>query len=288
MRPQFISIAGGLAALALYIGILFGGAASIRGRESAATPDLVLETPDVAMIEEPAAEPVPAEQPPAAPAQPNAEEEAAAKTSRTPVRPVDPNLFTMPEEGLAKPLERIAPRPPLSAPPEKKATPLVLQRPVALAAGLVQTGETTLQIRDIEPEKADRICEGGGKSWPCGMVARTAFRNFLRGRALVCAEVDEKREGSTAASCTVGNMNVAEWLVTNGWAMPLPGTALEAKAEAARNAKRGFYGSDPRDLSRRRRLVIEEPAGTADFGGTAPDLQAPAGIPNWAPSISGE
>jgi endonuclease YncB( thermonuclease family) len=274
MRPQTISIAGGLAALALYVGILLSGAAAIRGRESAATPDFVLETPDAAAIESPAAEtaeePDPVEQIPAEPAPPPVDEEAAAKTSRVPVRPVDPNLFALPEEGVAKPLERIAPRPPLSA-PEKKTTPLVLQRPVALAAGLVQTGDTTLQIKDIEPEKADKVCEGDGKSWPCGMVARTAFRNFLRGRALVCAEMDEKAEGAAAASCTVGKMNVAEWLVTNGWAIPLPGTALEAKAEAARSAKRGFYGSDPRDL-RRRPLVIEEPADGMNFGETAPDL----------------
>ncbi len=270
MRPQFISIAGGLAALALYSGILLSGAATIRGREGAATPDFVLETPGAA-IEEAAGEPVPAEEIPAGPTPPPAKEEAAAKTSRVPVRPVDPNLFTMPEEGVAKPLERIAPRPPLSAPPEKKVTPIVLQRPVALAAGLVQTGDTTLQIKDIEPENADRVCKGAGKSWPCGMVARTAFRNFLRGRALVCDQVDEKTEGSAAASCTVGKMNVAEWLVTNGWAIPLPGTALEAKAEAARSAKRGFYGSDPRDLSRRP-PVIEKPTGGMDFGETAPDL----------------
>ncbi|OAP41164.1 hypothetical protein AU381_04600 [Sinorhizobium glycinis] len=285
MRPQFISIAGGLAALTIYTGILLGGAATIRGRESAATPDFVLETPD-AIIEEPAEAPVAAEELPAEPTPSPAEAEAAAKTSRVPVRPVDPSLFAIPEEGVAKPLERIAPRPPLSAPEEKKASPIVLQRPVALAAGLVQNGGTTLQIKDIEPENAEKVCEGTGKSWPCGMVARTAFRNFLRGRALVCDQVDERTEGSAAASCTVGKINVAEWLVTNGWAIPLPGTALEAKAEAARNAKRGFYGSDPRDLSRRR-LVIE-PTGGADFGETVPDLQAPAGIPNWAPSIAGE
>ncbi|AFL48741.1 endonuclease YncB(thermonuclease family) [Sinorhizobium fredii] len=279
MRPQFISIAGGLAALALYAGILLNGAATIRARESAATPDFVLETPDAAAIEEPAEEPAPAAQIPAEPTPPPAEAEAAAKTSRVPVRPVEPDLFAIPEEGVAKPLERIAPRPPLSAPEEKKTTPTVLKRPIALAAGLVQTGDTTLQIKDIEPEKADKLCEGAGKSWPCGMVARTAFRNFLRGRALVCDQVDEKTEDSPAASCRVGNINVAEWLVTNGWAIPLSGTALEAKAEAARDAKRGFYGSDPRDLSRKP-LVLQEPAGGLNFGETAPDLQAPVEIPN--------
>ena len=98
MRPQVISIAGGLAALALYAAILLGGAASIRGRESAATPDFVLETPDAAAIEEPADQPGRAAEPTAAPTPPPAE--AAAKTSRTPVRPVDPKLFAMPEEGL--------------------------------------------------------------------------------------------------------------------------------------------------------------------------------------------
>ena len=111
------------------------------------------------------------------------------------------------------------------------------------------------------------------------MVARTAFRNFLRGRALVCDHVDGTTGGTAAATCTVGSMNVAEWLVTNGWATPIAGTPLEAKAEAARNAKRGFYGGDPRDLSRKP-LVIEEPAGGTDFGETAPDLQAPSEVPN--------
>ncbi|MQW86610.1 thermonuclease family protein, partial [Sinorhizobium saheli] len=54
MREQFITTAGGLAALALYAGILMSGAAAIRGRDSAAAPDFVLETPDAAATEEPA------------------------------------------------------------------------------------------------------------------------------------------------------------------------------------------------------------------------------------------
>jgi endonuclease YncB( thermonuclease family) len=242
---QIITIAGGLASLMLFAGILLSGAAAIRDRESAATPDFVLETPDMAMIEEPATALD------VAPAPPAAEPEAAAKSARLPMRSVEPGLFAPPEDDLARPLERVAPRPPLSAPQEKqRPSTVILQRPVALAAGLVQAGDTTLQLKEIEPESAEKVCRSNGKSWPCGMVARTAFRNFLRGRALVCKEMEEKPQGTTVGSCTVGGENAAEWLVANGWAMPRPGTALEAKTQAARGAKRGFYGGDPRDLSR--------------------------------------
>ncbi|WEJ10555.1 thermonuclease family protein [Sinorhizobium sp. M103] len=186
-------------------------------------------------------------------------------------RPVEPGLFAQPEDGIAKPLERIAPRPPLSKPEEKeKPASAVFPRPVALAAGLVRSGETTLQLKDIEPETPEKVCEANGRSWPCGMVARTAFRNFLRGRALVCEAADGSSE-TLNARCSVGGQDVAEWLVGNGWATPLPGTALEAKAEAARGARLGFFGDDPRDLARAP-LALDDPAASIAPEDAAPDL----------------
>ncbi|HXV30627.1 MAG TPA: thermonuclease family protein [Sinorhizobium sp.] len=274
MRQQFITIGGGVLALACHATILIGGAAAIRDRESAAAPDFVLETPDPTAIDTPN---LPADSP-VEPTPPVAEQEPAAKTSRIPVRPVEPGLFALPEDDLAQPLERVAPRPPLSEPEEKpKPSTLTLQRPVALAAGLVQSGATTLQLKDIELERAERVCETEGKSWPCGMVARTAFRNFLRGRALICHEMEEKADGATVGACTVGGVNAAEWLVANGWAIPRPGTSLEPKAEAAQNARRGFYGADPRDAGRAP-IVVDDPSATLFDGG--PGLQSDGQLPN--------
>ncbi|PST27243.1 thermonuclease family protein [Mesorhizobium plurifarium] len=269
MRPRLFTIAGGLAALALYAGILMAGAAAIRNRDSAETPEFVLETPEAAAAGEPASEEPPGDTD-AAPPSPGPDA-GSGKGSRVVVRPVGPGLFNQPEDGIAKPLERIAATPPLSRAPEKeKPASAVFPRPVALAAGLVRSGDTTLQLKDIEPEKPEKVCQAKGKSWPCGMVARTAFRNFLRGRALVCDGADGST-GTVNARCSVGGRDVAEWLVSNGWAKPLPGTALEAKAEAAKTSRLGFFGDDPRDLARTP-LALDDPAASVIPEHAAPDL----------------
>ncbi|MDX0450855.1 thermonuclease family protein [Sinorhizobium medicae] len=281
MRSKLFPIAGGLAALAVYAGILIGGDAAIRNRDSAATPDFVLETPDDAVVEVPAAEAHPADTDAPAPARapapapdphpPFGSEAKSDKGSRMAARPIEPGLIAQPDDGVAKPLERIAPRPPFSKEPEKEEpATAVFPRPVALAAGLVRSGETTLQLKDIKPEKAEKVCEANGKSWPCGMVARTAFRNFLRGRALVCDGADGSAE-TVNARCSVGGRDVAEWLVSNGWATPLSGTPLEAKAEAARSARLGFFGDDPRDLAREP-IALDDPTAILTQEDAAPDL----------------
>ncbi len=246
MRQQLVIAAGGLAALALYAAILMSGGAVIRDRESAAAPDFVLDTPDSTAVEEPDKATIADV---AAP--PAAKQETAAKGARLTVRTVEPDLVVPPEEDLAQPLQRIAPRPALSEPKEKEQpSSIILQRPVALAAGLVQAGDRTVQLKDMEPESIERVCGSGERSWPCGVVARTAFRNFLRARALACEEIEEKADGTTAATCKVGGENVTGWLVANGWATPRAGSNLKAQADEARKARLGFYGNDPRDIDR--------------------------------------
>jgi endonuclease YncB( thermonuclease family) len=80
----------------------------------------------------------------------------------------------------------------------------------------------------------------------CGMRARTAFRNFLRGRALACDLDEANWEGTATANCMRGETDIAAWLVTNGWVDAEPGSAYAELADAAREARIGIHGSDPR------------------------------------------
>lgn len=269
MRQHLYTLAGGIAAIALFTGILYAGSAAIRDRESASAPELVLETPDMAEIEAAPdqAEPgddVPLELPTTtdgAPATNTGIQTAPSATENT-ARAIEPEQFGLPETVTSAPLQRVEPRPPLSEPERQAkapAGPTVFHRPVAVAAGVIQFDKLTLQIDGIEPEQAEKTCESGGKSWPCGAVARTAFRNFLRARAVSCDMPDENTGSSATASCTLGGQDLATWLVDNGWATPLPGSALEKQADTARQERRGFYGDDPRDLSPAP-VTLDEPA----------------------------
>ncbi|TIW62061.1 MAG: thermonuclease family protein, partial [Mesorhizobium sp.] len=88
----------------------------------------------------------------------------------------------------------------------------------------------------------DRSCSFHEAAWPCGQRARAAFNAWLRGRALKCLVPPDVDRFTIAAPCKLGSQDVGAWLVSNGWAMALPG-GIYGKAEAtARNAEMGIFG----------------------------------------------
>lgn len=138
------------------------------------------------------------------------------------------------------PLERVDPRPPLSdlglaAPVQEKlpVTPSdnvaaeqkaaeggLFYRPVALAAGRLAVGNRTIELSGIDIIEPDAACADiNGDVWQCGMQARTAFRAWLRSRAVTCDMdgVDQSQE-LIRTKCSVGDTDIARWLVENGWA----------------------------------------------------------------------
>lgn len=160
-------------------------------------------------------------------------------------------------------MEREAPRPPLSdlglastpKPPEPPApaTPVdageqmqLLQRPVAVAAGRLESQGRTIELQGIEIVPVEQTCQtASGESWPCGMQARTAFRQWLRSRAVMCRLPQNDSGAAVATECTLGNEDAAAWLVTNGWAKPAPGSAYEEAGRKAVEARLGIFGDKP-------------------------------------------
>lgn len=205
------------------------------------------------------AEPVPAPQspPPAAPLP------RAVAPSIIAVPPVDPGT-----------LERVDPRPPLSviapaAPPKKPPPKPLLFQPVAEAAGVIVAGGRTITISDVDVVGDAETCvrpEGG--EWPCGRAARTAFRSFLRSRAVTCDFPEGEVPDRLSTTCRIGPRDIGEWLVENGWARAT-GDKYAEKARAAQDAGRGIYGKGPAALPPERSPPVDVPASGA--------AQAPAG-----------
>jgi endonuclease YncB( thermonuclease family) len=122
----------------------------------------------------------------------------------------------------------------------------LLYRPLAQSAGTLSFGDRTLHIDGIVVTESARTCsDASGRVWPCGMIARTAFRNYLRGRALTCTVAPDWSDGDSAR-CRLLDDDIGQWLVESGWAEAAPGSAYETLAETARSQGRGLFGTDPR------------------------------------------
>ncbi len=168
-------------------------------------------------------------------------------------RPVAPEDIAPPplEQGD---LVREAPRPPLSelslALPPKPKMPddwdgTTLFQPVASAAGLIEAKGFSVAISGVTPVEAGESCTFEGKEWNCGMRARTAFRGFLRSRAVVCDVPPDTERGVIVARCRVGKQDIGEWLVANGWAKAETGGPYAEAGQKAEAEKKGIFGPVP-------------------------------------------
>ncbi len=176
--------------------------------------------------------------------------------------------------------QREAPRPPMSdmglaatpKPPEPPAPPTpvaegegmqLLQRPVAIAAGRLESQGRIVELEGIEVLPIEQTCQSpSGENWPCGMQARTVFRQWLRSRAVMCRLPQNDSGSAVATHCTVGNEDAAAWLVSNGWAKAVAGGAYEEAGQKAEQAGLGLYG--------------DRPATALPDIGTVPDITAPS------------
>lgn len=203
------------------------------------------------------------------------EPDGNAEKAEKDVVPAEP----APDSGEAG-LEREAPRPPLGdmglastpKPPEPappaaavdESEPLqLLQRPVAVAAGRLESQGRIVDLKGIEILPVEESCQSAsGESWPCGMQARTAFRQWLRSRAVMCRLPQNDSGAAVSTECRVGDEDAALWLVENGWAKASANGAYADAGRKAEEEKRGLYG--------------DKPSTTLPDLGTAPDLSAPS------------
>ncbi|MEO9339348.1 thermonuclease family protein [Mesorhizobium sp. SB112] len=186
--------------------------------------------------------------------------------------------------------ERVEPRDPLSGigqaqPPqqgEPRAKPLY--RPVASAAGRIEAMGYTVEIDNIDAVTADETCTTDGTQWQCGASARTAFRSFLRGRAVTCTVPPEPSKQSVISSCHIGRQDIGEWLVANGWARAAEGGPYADAGEAAQKAGKGVFGRPPAAvrLPSVEAPVVQEPAPETGAG-VFPPAPTPPIVPT-APS----
>lgn len=148
-------------------------------------------------------------------------------------------------------LERIAPREPLgdlglASPPRPKIGGSILYQPLSPAAGKIEAMDYSILLDGLEPLDPEETCSFEGSDWPCGARARSAFRAFLRGRAVTCdLEAETDKNTAITTTCRLGKQDIGEWLAENGWARAVAGGPYAKLGENARSAGKGIFGPPP-------------------------------------------
>jgi endonuclease YncB( thermonuclease family) len=171
---------------------------------------------------------------------------SGAATPRTAEEPGAPaaaaEVETVPTETRPDAATEPAPAPANDGPAMR-----VFARPIAVDAGTLKAGEFTLVVAGVAPLASDARCTDGAQAWPCATRARTALRSWLRGRSVLCSVPPDAADArEIEASCRIGEEDVGEWVVRNGWAHAAPDSRYEDAERDAREARRGIwaYGLD--------------------------------------------
>lgn len=152
---------------------------------------------------------------------------------------------------LDPPLERVGPREPLSElglalPPKPPSGNTILYRPIATSSSRFEAMDRVIAIGGVEEVPVDERCSYQGNDWDCGMYARTAFRSFIRGRAITCDLPPEAPKETVVDGCHIGTQDVGAWLVANGWARAAPDGPYVDAGKQALEAGRGIFGPRPK------------------------------------------
>jgi endonuclease YncB( thermonuclease family) len=127
---------------------------------------------------------------------------------------------------------------------EPRPTKKIYYRVIVPDSGTLEAGDVVIKLNGIVPSKADAQClDEKGKSWPCGAAAKTALRQLIRARSVVCDLPGPGKQKSFTARCAVSGTDLSTWLVRQGWAKPndLPEPALADAAEAAKSERVGLW-----------------------------------------------
>jgi endonuclease YncB( thermonuclease family) len=157
---------------------------------------------------------------------------------------VKPFIFT--EKPLATRLAQQNQPVPLRAETDIKPKPTkkTYYRVIVPDSGTLEAGDVVIKLNGVVPSKADAQCQDeNGKSWPCGAAAKTALRQLIRARAVVCDLPGPGEQKSFTARCAVAGTDLSTWLVRQGWVIPNhpPEPALADAAEAAKSERIGVW-----------------------------------------------
>ena len=114
---------------------------------------------------------------------------------------------------------------------------------IVIDGGTVEIHGARIRIWGIDALESAQTCQTAAQErYRCGEQAASELRAFIARRPVTCVEVDRDRYKRAVAVCTVDGVELARWLVQNGYAIDRPRYSLGNYSLAQSEAKRARKG----------------------------------------------
>lgn len=107
----------------------------------------------------------------------------------------------------------------------------------------LEVGGKRLRLHGIDAPESLQSCERAGKSYHCGQAATKALSDKISHQPLSCKQLDVDRYKRIVAVCFLGEIDVNQWMVSQGWALAYRKYSKDYinSEQAARLAKAGMW-----------------------------------------------
>jgi endonuclease YncB( thermonuclease family) len=102
---------------------------------------------------------------------------------------------------------------------------------------------TRIRLWGIDAPESDQLCRNeGSEHYRCGQKAANDLDAFIVRRPVSCIPISLDQYGRTVASCSVGDIDLGEWLVSNGLALDWPQYSRGRYGDVQSNAEHAGRG----------------------------------------------
>ncbi len=119
-------------------------------------------------------------------------------------------------------------------------------QPRVIDGDTIEVAGQRIRLHGIDAPESRQLCRRDAERWRCGTDATSALKAFLGSRPVSCEELDRDRYRRIVAKCAVGEADIGEWMVSQGWAVAYYFYSYEYSRteQRARSARRGIWAGD--------------------------------------------
>ena len=93
-------------------------------------------------------------------------------------------------------------------------------KPRVIDGDTIHIGDTKIRLHDIDAPEMKQTCRTSkGKEQMCGVLAKQALERLVKGQDVTCKGDTRDRYKRLIAVCYVGQLNINEQMVADGWAL---------------------------------------------------------------------